>query len=280
MTESPRVAVVIRFRDEARWLQPVLAAVRAQRCAAEVELIGGDNASADGSRAVAEDCMDQVLHIEDYHPGAALNKLIASARSETVVVLSAHALPANERWLASLLDGLADPGALAVYGAQVFPLNSPFVDKRDLDIFAHPRSRRETADSVLWNANAAFPRREWERQPFEETVMRVEDHYWTKCLLPSQGRFVRYTPNALVYHYGHDVREDRIVPLPVRPGDIEVIQRAIDALEHPNEAWPAVMSAGIALERLSHVPAARRAVPAMGRQLREHPDFDVRWQMA
>jgi hypothetical protein len=280
MTERPRVAVVIRFRDEARWLRVVLAAVRAQRCVADVELIGADNASADGSRMIAEEYMDRVLHIEEYRPGAALNRVITATQCDTVVVLSAHALPANEHWLASLLDGLSDPGALAVYGAQVYPLSSRFLDKRDLDIFSHPRARRETVDSDFWNANAAFPRREWKRQPFEESIFELEDHHWTKCLLPSPGRFVRYAPGAAVYHYGHDTRNDRTFLPRDRPGDAVVIDGAIAALERPDEAWPAVMSAGLVLGSLSHITTVRRAVPAMGCQMRQHPDFDVRWRMA
>jgi HEAT repeat protein len=83
-----------------------------------------------------------------------------------------------------------------------------------------------------------------------------------------------------VYHYGHDERNDRTFLPPGRPPDGELIAQAIAVLESASEPWPAVMSAGLSLGSLSELSATHRAVPAMGRQLLRHPDFDVRWRMA
>ena len=194
--------------------------------------------------------------------------------------MSAHTIPADDGWLETLVAPLADPGRLAVYGAQIYPLTSRFLDKRDLDIFSDPNPREETEDTDFWNANSAFSRATWERMPFEEDVFELEDHYWTKRQLPSPGLAVGFEPAAPVYHYGHEERNDRTFLPPDRPSDSELIARSIDVLDSEQASWPEVMSAGLSLGSLSHLPEVRGAVPAMGRRLLGDPDFDVRWRMA
>lgn len=277
---SQAVSLIVRFRNESRYLDAVLRAVRAQRYPSRVEVVAVDNASDDGSREVAERYADRVLDIHDYRPGAALNKSIDACASEYVAVLSAHALPANEQWLGSLLSWLRGPELLGVYGAQVFPLTARFLDKRDLDIFSASRPRTEEVDSDFWNANSAFHRSSWEKEKFDETVIELEDHYWTKQILPQGGRWVRYEPRALVYHYGHERRNDREFLPPAALTDEERIDRAVADLAEDDAPWPVVMAAGLTLGSLSRDPGIHRAVAPIGRQLHEHPDFDVRWRMA
>lgn len=280
MSSATRISVVVRVRNEERYLGAVLAAIRAQRIAAEVELLIVDNGSTDQTAAIAARYADRVLEIDDYRPGAALNRAIEVAGGETIAILSGHTLPASDSWLDALVEPLADPAVLAVYGAQIYPLTSRFLDKRDLDIFASPRPREEKNDSDFWNANSAFRRSEWELLPFEESIFELEDHYWTKCQLPAPGRHVRFEPHAPVYHYSHEERNDRTFLPPDRPGDEESIANAIDSLDNPAADWPQVMSAGLTLASLSAAPGIAKAVPALGRRLVSDSDFDVRWRMA
>src|SRR4051812_35054297 len=133
-----RVSVIVRYRDEETHLGAVLAAIRAQRCSADVELVTADNASTDASRRIADRYADVSLDIDDYRPGAALNDAITASSGDVIVIVSAHAIPADDGWLETLVAPLADPGRLAVYGAQIYPLTSRFLDKRDLDIFSDP----------------------------------------------------------------------------------------------------------------------------------------------
>jgi len=275
-----RVSVIVRARNEERHLDAVLGAVRAQRFPGEVELIVVENGSTDETAAIAARYADLVLPIDDYRPGAALNCALRRAGGATAAVLSAHTLPADEDWLRVLVEPLADPAVVAVYGGQVYPQDSRFLDKRDLDIFSTTRSRREWKDSDFWNANSAFRRSTWEALPFEEGVFELEDHYWTKCQLPSPGRYVRFEPRALVYHYGHAERNDRTFLPRDRPDDETLIASAIGQLESDRADWPQLMSAGLTLASLSHVPGVRSAVPALGRRLSSDPDFDVRWRSA
>lgn len=276
----PKVSVVVRFRNEEPYLAATLEAVRAQQFPAPIEIVAIDNGSMDRSRMIAEQYADVVLSIEDYRPGVALNQAITQSSGDHVVVLSAHALPANDRWLSSLTSWLRDPQVLGVYGAQLYPCTSRFLDKRDLDIFSHLWPRTETIDSDFWNANSAFHRGSWEKEPFDETVIELEDHYWTKRLLPQDDRWIRFEPQALVYHYGHDARNDRTLLAPDPLDDSDRIDQALETLSEDGISWPEVMTAGLTLGSLDHVPDVGRTVPTVGRYLLEHPDFDVRWRMA
>jgi HEAT repeat protein len=274
------VSLIVRFRDEAKYLDAVLRAVRAQRYLGPAEIVAVDNRSNDGSREIAHRHADRILDIHDYRPGAALNKAVDACTSEYVAVLSAHAMPANDQWLDTLVAWLREPELLGVYGAQVYPLTARFLDKRDLDIFSASRPRTEVIDSDFWNANSAFHRSSWEKERFDETVIELEDHYWTKQHLSQRGGWVRYEPRALVYHYGHEDRNDREFLPPADLTDDERIDQALADLTDRDASWPEVMSAGLTLGSLCKVTGIERAVGALARRLHEHPDFDVRWRMA
>jgi HEAT repeat protein len=277
---APSISVIVRFHNEITHIGAVFRAVRAQRTAHGVEIVAVDNASTDGSREFAEEYADQLIDIDDYRPGYALNRAVETARGDTVVIVSAHAVPEDDRWLANLTADTGRDDVLGVYGAQVYPLHAKFLDKCDLDIFSDPRPRREAADTDFWNANSAFRRAFWERCPFDEDVIELEDHHWTKRQLPDPALAVHFEPKAAVYHYGHETRNDRAFLEPSDLTDAQRIARARRLLESPDETWPTVMRAGMDLAALPGHPDVRGAVPALCHQLAEHPDFDVRWRMA
>jgi len=281
MAGEPRISVVVRFRNEARYLEAVLRAVQAQRCRFEFEIIGVDNASSDGSRQIADKYADRVVFIDEYRPGRALNAAIEESIGDYLVPLSAHAVPHSDRWLEDLTAHLRNPEVLGIYGGQVYPAQSRFLDKRDLDIFCTDAARTEAGDSDFWNANSALRRDDWLDQQFDESVTELEDHHWTKALLQRSIRWVRFEPSAVVYHYGHDTRNDRVSPPRSDVSPAELVHEAIRVLEGTTDpSWPARMAAGLTLGSLDQFAGVRVAVPAMGRRLLEDPDFDVRWRMA
>src|SRR5262245_18292333 len=130
-----RLSVVVRFRNEARYLDAVLRAVRAQRYPGSVEVVAVDNESTDGSREIAVAYADKILDVPEYRPGAALNQAVAACSGDGIIVLSAHAIPADDTWLGLISAWLGNPDVLGTYGAQLYPITSRFLDKRDLDIF-------------------------------------------------------------------------------------------------------------------------------------------------
>jgi hypothetical protein len=274
------ISVVIRFKNEEQYIDAVLSAVSSQHFpAGEFEIIGVDNSSSDRSAEIFSRYAARVIKTEDYRPGKALNKAINISSAKYICVLSAHTIPANVNWLRTLHRHMETPRLAGVYGAQLYPVHSRFLDKRDLDIFSTLTPRVETQDSDLWNANAMFPRALWEQQPFDETVFELEDHYWTKQVLP-RGYIVHFEPQALVYHYSHIKRLDRVfLPHSDLPEKMQM-EAAMEKLAQPEPDWPTAMNAGLTLNSLCHLDNIEKAVHSIGRQLVTHSDFDVRWRMA
>ena len=274
------VSIIVRFRNESPYLEAVMKALIEQTfLEGQYEIVAVDNRSADGSRRIADRYATTVLLIDYYQPGKALNRAIAQSAGRYIAVLSAHAIPANRNWLATLYKHMEEPRIGGVYGAQLYPVHSKFLDKRDLDIFSADKPRIEKEDSDFWNANSMFPRVVWEKQEFDENVFELEDHYWTKLLMPL-GYEIHFEPNALVYHYGHVDRNDREYLPPSPLSDKQRIKNAIADLETSNADWPTMMIAGLTLASLTHSPHIECAVHPLGKVLRRHGDFDVRWRMA
>ncbi len=277
-----KISIIIRFRNEETYLPWVLKAVRAQRMPADnYEIIGIDNYSTDSSRNVAVQYADKMIQLSDYHPGKALNRAIALSRGDYICVLSAHTIPADDRWLDNLYRHLVQEDVAAVYGAQLYPLHSKFLDKRDLDIFSTTQPRIETQNSDFWNANSILKRSVWEAVKFDETVYELEDHYWTKIVLPL-GYKVIFEPAALVYHYTHIERLDRVHLSEADQNECEtdLIEQSINQLTQSDVDWPTAMKAGLTLSSLTHNKGIHLAIDAIGNTLLNYWDFDVRWRMA
>src|SRR4051794_13544906 len=111
---APRIAVLVRFRNERRYIGSVLRAVRSQRVGrASLRIVGIDDGSWDGSRAVADGLCDAVHEIDEFMPGSALNLALALEPCDYAAVVAAHAIPATDTWLAALLEAAAKPDTLA-----------------------------------------------------------------------------------------------------------------------------------------------------------------------
>ncbi len=274
------VSIIVRFKNEEKYLSHVLNALRQQKFYfGSYEIIGVDNNSTDKSLQISEKLADQTIKIEDYHPGQALNRAIEVCRGEKIAILSAHTIPANDQWLNNLYKSSLKEDLLGVYGAQLYPINSKFLDKRDLDIFSTRTPRNENVDSDFWNANSILSKSMWKKKPFNEEVFELEDHYWTKQLL--QGDlYIYFEPKALVYHYSHIERLDREHLDKSTFVESNLIENAIAELRDSHSSWPQIMKAGLILSSLTHNKDIVKAVPVLGKTLVEHSDFDVRWRMA
>src|SRR4051794_11801280 len=112
------VGVVIRARNEARWIGETLAALCDPAALAPRQIVVVDSGSTDGTQAIVKRFPVLLLQIapEDFTYGYALNLGVSSAESEIVATLSAHSLPASSGWLRNLLKPFASPRVAGVYG--------------------------------------------------------------------------------------------------------------------------------------------------------------------
>jgi len=199
------VSIVIRTKNEERWIAPCLRSVFNQTHR-NVEVVIVDNCSTDRTVARAREFPVTVTRIEEFRPGKAINDGIRASRGDIVVCLSGHCVPVNEVWLETLIRDLADEDVAGVYGRQEPLSYSSDYDKRDLLTVFGLDKKVQRKDSFFHNANSAFSRAVWERHPFDEEITNIEDRVWGQRVIGA-GLKIVYEPDARVYHW-HGIHQD------------------------------------------------------------------------
>jgi CMP-N-acetylneuraminic acid synthetase len=226
------ISVVIRTRNEERWIAHSLRRIRSQSVD-DLEIVLVDNDSTDTTVAKAiQVCPDLTLvSTSDFRPGRAINEGIRRSRGDLIVLLSAHCLPVSETWLEVLRRGLDDPEIAGVYGRQIPMAFSDATDKRDLLVTFGLDRRVQRRDPFFHNANSIIRRELWERYPFDEEVSNIEDRVWGQRMIDA-GFALLYEPEAAVYHY-HGIHQRG-------PGDerAEGVARVMEQLRGATEPEP------------------------------------------
>ena len=94
------VTVAIPVLNGARYLDEVLAAVRAQRVDRDVEILIVDSGSTDGSLEITRRHGAVVHEIDksEFSHGGTRNSMMGAARGDHVAFLTQDATPAHDRW--------------------------------------------------------------------------------------------------------------------------------------------------------------------------------------
>ena len=202
---SPFVSIIIRSKDESRWIRYCLREVFNQSYK-NFEVIIVDNKSTDNTLVKVQEFPLKVVKINHYLPGKALNKGINASNGEFLVFLSGHCIPASTKWLDNLLSNFDDKKVAGVYGRQLPMSFSSAQTKRDLLITFGLDKKIQIKDSFFHNANSVIRRDVWETISFNETVTNIEDRIWAGQVLKA-GYQIVYEPEAAVYHH-HGIHHD------------------------------------------------------------------------
>jgi glycosyltransferase involved in cell wall biosynthesis len=197
----PQISIIIRTRNEERWIGHCLSMVFKQDCT-DFEVILVDNTSTDHTVEIAKRSpLASIVSVDKFRPGHALNEGIRASTGRYIVCLSAHCVPKSTNWLARLLANFTDDPKLAgVYGRQLPVSFTDPIDKRDLLIVFGQDRRVQIKDYFFHNANSMLRREVWEAIPFDEEVTNIEDRVWGKAVTTA-GFHIAYDPEAAVYHH-------------------------------------------------------------------------------
>lgn len=196
------ISVIVRTKNEERWIGECLRRIRSQVISEPVEIILVDNCSTDATVEKARTIFPEIIvqTITDYLPGRAINVGVEASKGDFFAVISAHCLPTDNYWLANLRKNLDDPNVAGVYGRQI-PMNyTEPVDKRDLLVTFGLDRIIQTKGTFFHNANSMVRRSVWEQIPFENEITNIEDRIWGKKII-STGYTIIYEPEACVFHY-------------------------------------------------------------------------------
>jgi glycosyltransferase involved in cell wall biosynthesis len=198
--QKPEISIIIRSKNEERFIGQVLSAIFQQDIDLPFEVIVIDSGSTDRTLDIVRRHAVRMYEIEarEFSYGSALNFGARLAEGRYLINLSAHCIPTSDRWIFNMLRDLrANPSIAATYGGQV-PIKglNPF-EERSLLIAFTPDENGKIGPPFS-NANCAIRKETWERYPFDEKASFAEDFIWSQ-MLPKEHE-IKYVPEAAVYH--------------------------------------------------------------------------------
>ena len=237
---SPLVSIIIRTKNEERWIDHCLSAIETQTLR-DYEIILVDNNSEDRSVTVAQKYTEKIINVTEFYPGKAINEGIRASLGKYLVIISGHCIPKNNVWLEKLIEPLVNDqtGLIAgVYGRQEPLSSSSPLDKRDLTVVFGLDERTQEKDSFFHNANSALSKSMWEKFPFDEKTTNIEDRMWGAEVIKNGFR-IHYTPHASVYHY-HGINQG---------GKLDRAQKIVNIIE--NLEGPAISLSKLIVDKLN-----------------------------
>ncbi len=194
--------MVIRAKNEARFIGDTLAAVQSQQYR-DFEVVVVDSGSTDRTAEIARRYGARLVSIDprEFTYGRALNLGVRSSQGDLLVSLSAHATPESIDWLSCLVSGFRHPAVAGVYGRHIPRDNaSPFeLLGMRLSGVTSREPRLQDGSPRFSNTNGAFRRDLWELLPFDESLPGAEDIVWARRM-QRLGYRIAFEPRAAVYH--------------------------------------------------------------------------------
>ncbi|MBC8550693.1 MAG: glycosyltransferase [Nitrospira sp.] len=205
------VSIIIRSKNESQYIGQVLEAIYAQTYK-DFEVLLIDSGSTDNTIKIAKTFPVKVYEIlpEEFTYGFATNYGFSRSAGEIVVCLSAHAIPASEKWLENMMSNFRDSMCAAVMGKDLpMPECNPF-DRRGMSkLYDVPRAEINDCHFDFGATNAAIRKSVWEEMPFDENLSYAEDNDWGGKV-KAKGYRIFFDPAATVYHSHNDTYKQLI----------------------------------------------------------------------
>lgn len=202
--KPPRCSIVIRAFNEEQHISRLLAGIM-QQSEQDYEIILVDSGSTDATVAIAGQYPVRVVHIDpgEFTFGRSLNRGVAVAKGEFIVIASAHVYPVYPDWLTQLLAPFdKDPQTALTYGKQRGNEHSKFSERQFFRHWFPDESVPRQNHPFCNNANAAIRRTLWEQHPYDETLSGLEDLAWANWAM-ELGKGIAYAAEAEIIHV-HD----------------------------------------------------------------------------
>jgi len=198
--KKPTCSIIIRAFNEEQHIRRLLKGI-AEQTLLDIQIIIVDSGSTDGTLAATSGYPVEVVNIlpEHFTFGHSLNIGFAAARSDLVVMASAHVFPVYPDWLEQLLAPFEDLNVGLSYGKQRGTERSQFSEQQIFKHWYPDSSDLHQAHPFCNNANAAIRRDLWELHPYDEALPGLEDLEWSKWA-QGEGHRIAYVAEAEVIH--------------------------------------------------------------------------------
>ncbi len=202
-----KCSIIIRTKNEERWIAKCLQQIHKQTFQ-DFEIILVDNESTDKTVEKAKSLgITKIVNITNYLPGKSINAGVEIAKGDYIVLISAHCLPVNDKWLENLVNAIEEDESYAgVYGRQEPMSFSSLSDKRDLLLVFGLDRKVQIKDSFFHNANSIVKKKILDDIPFDSVTTNIEDRLWGQEVI-RKGYKLLYEPEASVFHF-HGIHQD------------------------------------------------------------------------
>jgi rhamnosyltransferase len=200
------ISCIIRTLNEGAFIGELLDTLRNQNILTDMlEIIVVDSGSTDNTIEIVKSHNTKLVQIkkEDFNFSYALNLGIEQSTGDFLVILSGHAIPCDNFWLAKMLAHFDDQSVAGVYCKQIpWPDADPYEALRLEKMFASDSMiyDREIPSAKLHFSNAAccIRRSAWQQHPFV-VMPAAEDVEWAQWVV-TQGYEIVYDSSLCVYH--------------------------------------------------------------------------------
>jgi glycosyltransferase involved in cell wall biosynthesis len=212
MLKQASVSVLIRVRNEAPALRRLLVCLNGQQLDRPFEIVVIDNESDDGSLEVAQQMGARVFTFPRslFGYGRSINAGMKLCGGDFVVLLSAHAWPRGEDWLAQMVDCIENGAVAAAYCRQIPDRDVTPQERarfkvfgeRDYELDAQELVRRcksgeDVYEACAFSNAAAIVRREVVRRvPFRDLPFAEDRAFALDCMMAGHG--IAYLASACV----------------------------------------------------------------------------------
>ena len=174
----------------------------------KMEIIVVDNRSTDGTKAILQRYMPEIVVLDEAKKGAsaARNKGITAARGEVIAFTDSDCV-VDKRWLKNLVEPALEQG-VGIVGGRILAINSnKKIAKAGEKIHSHKRAFSDDIPHAI-SMNWASKKKVLEEVGlFDEDFLRSQDTDLSLRIYAAGYRFV-YSENAIVYHRNSDTYKD------------------------------------------------------------------------
>lgn len=192
--KTPTVSIVIRTKNEERWIKTVLEKLF-QQTFKDFEIIIVDSGSTDNTLNIIKQFPITLIQIkpEEFNYSYALNLGISKAKGKYICIISGHSVPFSKKFLENGLKNFDDSAVAGISGYN-YPLpDAPIYEK----IFV-VRGKRKYWHQMD-NRVSMLPKKLWKIYPFDESLSGGEDYDWGQEMISRGYKLIR-DPEFSVYH--------------------------------------------------------------------------------
>jgi len=193
-------SIIIRCYNEEKHIGRLLQGIQQQNLK-DVDIVMVDSGSTDRTLQIASRYPVRVVHIRpgEFTFGYSLNRGIAEAMHEFVVLASAHVYPVYPDWLEQLLRSFENPKIALTYGKQRGNQRTHFSEHQIFATWYPNQGQAGQRHPFCNNANAAIRRSLWQENPYDENLTGLEDLGWAHWCI-QQSYLIAYVPEAEIIH--------------------------------------------------------------------------------